>query len=182
MVGCEVERAEACGPAAQHRLGAVGEGPLDEPVHPVRSGRGGSAGRSASPVAGVADRESPGGEPSTRANSSSATSACTSRRVPARHTCPALTNWPAMVRAAASRSASAKTRKGDLPPSSKLTGVRLGARRRRSSRAVARRAGEADAVDARVGDEGGAGDLADAMDDVEHAGRDAHVGGDLTEQ
>jgi hypothetical protein len=54
---------------------------------------------------------------------SSAIDASTRIRVPARQTWPALLYCPAMVLAAASRSASSSTTKGDLPPSSKLTGV-----------------------------------------------------------
>ena len=38
---------------------------------------------------------------------------------------------------------------------------------------------EADAVDIGVGDEGGPGDLADAVDDVDDAGRNSRTRGDL---
>ena len=48
-------------------------------------------------------------------------------RVPERQTWPAFMYWATTVDAAASRSASSRTTNGDLPPSSKLTGVRLSA-------------------------------------------------------
>ena len=59
-----------------------------------------------------------------------------SKRVPARHTWPALSNWLIACRRAASGSASAKIRNGDLPPSSSEAGVRLPAAARATSRPV----------------------------------------------
>ncbi len=54
---------------------------------------------------------------------SSRTRASTSSRVPARHTWPLSSNWPAALRAAASRLQSAKTTNGPLPPSSAVNGT-----------------------------------------------------------
>ena len=48
-----------------------------------------------------------------------------SSRVPARHTCPALSNCPTACFTSASMSASANATNGDLPPSSSESGVRL---------------------------------------------------------
>ena len=45
--------------------------------------------------------------------------------MPARHTCPALSNWFTACFTAASRSVSAKIRNGAFPPSSRETGVRF---------------------------------------------------------
>src|SRR5690348_2100730 len=58
-----------------------------------------------------------------RAVNSSAIASSTSSLVPARHTCPALSNWPTACPTARSRSASANTSNGDFPPSSSETGV-----------------------------------------------------------
>ena len=97
--------------------------------------------------------------------------ASTSSRVPARQTWPASSYMRAAVVAAASRSASAKTTSGPLPPSSAVNGTRF-ARRGDADRAAGlRRAGEADAPHARVGDEGGADLAPEPLDDVEHARR-----------
>ena len=67
---------------------------------------------------------------------SSYADASISRRVPARHTCPALSNWLIACASAASGSASAKIRNGDFPPSSSDTGVRLVAAACATSRPV----------------------------------------------
>ena len=60
----------------------------------------------------------------------------TSSRVPARHTWPESSYWPAALRAAASRSASSNTISGPLPPSSPVNGTRLRAAATPISRAV----------------------------------------------
>src|SRR5690242_11141959 len=58
-----------------------------------------------------------------RAVNSPAIASSTSSLVPARHTCPALSNLPTACPTARSRSASANTSNGDFPPSSSETGV-----------------------------------------------------------
>ena len=65
----------------------------------------------------------PGGALEKRAVNSPAMGSSISSRVPARHTCPALSYWPTACVTARSRSASANTSSGDLPPSSSDTGV-----------------------------------------------------------
>ena len=106
----------------------------------------------------------------------------TSSRVPDRQTWPASSYWPAALRAAASRSASAKTRNGFLPPSSAVNGTMLRAAAAPMRRAGLGRAGERHAPDQRVRDQRGARLLADALDDVEDARRQARLVGQLGEQ
>src|SRR5262249_40322475 len=117
----------------------------------------------------------------------SAALSSTRSRVPARQTWPASSYWPAALRAAASRSASAKTMNGPFPPSSAVKGTRF----RAAATPIARphsgepglgRAGEGDPPDARVRDERRAGLLSDPLDDVEHAGREAGLGREVGEQ
>ena len=88
--------------------------------------------------------------------------------------------WPVAAKipattplAAASRSASAKTMFGDLPPSSSVTRARCvgGAVHHGACRSPSRR--ERDLVDARVLDQRRARLGAEPGDDVEHAGREA---------
>ena len=62
-----------------------------------------------------------------RSRNASCIEASTINRVPARQTCPALSNWFTACCTTASRSASAKATNGDLPPSSSEVGVRLAA-------------------------------------------------------
>ena len=97
----------------------------------------------------------------------------TSSRVPARHTWPASSYWPAAFAAAASMSASANTISGPLPPSSAVNGTRFAAAAATDQPAGLGRAGEADPAHAGVGDERRARLLADALDDVEDARREA---------
>mmetsp|Transcript_14256 Transcript_14256/g.48279 ORF Transcript_14256/g.48279 Transcript_14256/m.48279 type:complete len:299 (-) Transcript_14256:282-1178(-) len=64
----------------------------------------------------------------TRCTRASATALCTSTRLGATHVCPALRSLaPTSARAARSRSASSKTTKGALPPSSRATRLTPGA-------------------------------------------------------
>ncbi len=62
-----------------------------------------------------------------RATNSSRTDSSTNSLVPDRHTCPALSYCSTALATARSRSASANTMNGDLPPSSSDSGVRLAA-------------------------------------------------------
>ena len=112
-------------PAAAQDLVALGARPVDEALdarqvvgvdHRRDRGCGRRAGRRAR-----ARRRPHGSAPGTRRRRDS----CTSRRVPARHTWPASSYCPAALRAAASRSASANTISGPLPPSSAVNGTRL---------------------------------------------------------
>ena len=74
----------------------------------------------------------------TRSSSSSCTARSTSSREPAMHVCPVAANTPATTPlAAASRSASANTTCGDLPPSSRLTRARCPAAARMTAVPVA---------------------------------------------
>src|SRR5262245_36552427 len=66
---------------------------------------------------------SPAARSRKRAVNSPAMGSSISSRVPARHTCPALSYCPTACVTAKSRSASANTSSGDLPPSSRDTGV-----------------------------------------------------------
>ena len=102
--------------------------------------------------------------------------------MPARQTCPASSYWPAALRAAASRSASAKTSSGPLPPSSPVNGTTFAAAavpmctavsgepvnemRRAPGCRVRRRADL----------------LADPLHDVEDAGRDTRLGDEVAEE
>ena len=83
--------------------------------------------------------------------------------------------------AAASRSASANTRNGFLPPSSAVNGTMFCGRAPPMWR-PSRRAGERDAPQQRVRDERGAGLLADPLHDVEDAGRQPGLDGQVGEQ
>ncbi len=84
-------------------------------------------------MSGVTVVASSRGSPSTcssakrpkRSRKSPATLSSTSRRVPDRQTWPASSYWPAALRAAASRSASANTMNGFFPPSSAVKGTML---------------------------------------------------------
>ena len=79
----------------------------------------------------------------------------------------------------ASTSASAKTMFGLLPPSSSVTFFRLPAGRLHDQLADLGRAGERDLVHVRVRGQRGAGGLAEAGDDVDHAVGDAGLGDQL---
>jgi hypothetical protein len=100
----------------------------------------------------------------------------TSRREPATQVWPAPPVKIAAVLApivALSRSASAKTMFGLLPPSSKARGFRPGAERSVMRRAVAVEPGERDLSHVGMAHDRVAGDLAEAGDDVDDAGREA---------
>ena len=116
-----------------------------------------------------------------RSMKASRTDSSTSMRVPARHTWPASSNWPAAFVAAASRSASANTISGPLPPSSAVNGTMLRAAAPPIGAGLGR-AGEAHAPHAGVGHERRAGLLADALHDVEDAGRQAGLDREVGEQ
>ncbi len=93
---------------------------------------------------------------------------CTSRREPAQQTWPWLNQMASTTPSTAeSRSASSKTMKGDLPPSSRRQPLAGAGGGLADDLADFGRAGEGDLVDAGVVDDGGAG-LAVAGDDVDH--------------
>src|SRR3954452_3264057 len=126
-----------------------------------------------------------------RSRNSGSTASSTTSRVPERQTWPASSYWPAALRAAASRSASAKTTNGFLPPSSAVNGTMLlaaaapmwrgGAGGAGGAEGAARagRAGERDAADQRVRDQRGARLLADSLHDVEDTGRQPGLAGQI---
>ncbi len=84
--------------------------------------------------------------------------------------------------AAASRSASANTISGPLPPSSAVNGTMFSAAARPMMPGRLGRPGEADPLDPRVADERRADLLADALDEVEHAGREPGLDRQVGEQ
>ena len=143
------EPAELGGPAAADDLVAGGACALDEARRRARGGRGGSAARPwwrrRVGRRGRARREAV----EQLEERSAATGSSTSSRVPARQTCPASSYWPAALRAAASRSASAKTTSGPLPPSSAVNGTRFAAAAGCDQAPGLGRAGERDPADAR---------------------------------
>ena len=107
----------------------------------------------------------------------------TSRREPALHVWPAFcTIALTSAGSAASRSASANTICGDLPPSSSVTGQWRAAAAAATARARRRRAGEREVRDARMRGQRGARFAAEAGDDVERAVRQAGVARELGER
>ena len=111
-------------------------GPGRRTPAPARRARGGCSGRSGCPRR--AGRPGGSARPA-RANrwvKASAMPSCTSRRVPARHTCPALSYCSIARSTARSRSASSRITVGLLPPSSNEQGVRLSAAARAITLAV----------------------------------------------
>ena len=170
------------------QAGRRGRSRRRSPAHARRSprrARGGRGGSAASPSCrrragrrGRARRRSGGRARGT----ASATDSCTSSRVPARQTWPASSYWPAAFRAAASRSQSSNTSSGPLPPSSPVKGTMFCAAATPMCRAVSGEPVNEIAADARVGDERGADLLADPLHDVEDAGREAGLGGEVGEQ
>ena len=109
-----------------------------------------------------------------RSRSGSYAARSISTRLPAEHVCPAFWTIAATsTGSAASKSASAKTICGDLPPSSSVTGTWLSAAILRDGRARRRRARERDVVDARMPRERRARFVPVAGDDVERAVRQA---------
>ena len=93
--------------------------------------------------------------------------------MPARQTWPESSYCPAALRAAASRSASANTISGPLPPSSAVNGTMFSAAARPMWRAVSGEPVKLIRLHPRVADERRADLLADALHEVEHAGREA---------
>ena len=102
--------------------------------------------------------------------------------MPARHTCPALSNWFTACFTAASRSVSAKIRNGALPPSSRETGVRFAPADAATSLPVGHRTGERDPSHVGMRDERGARLLADPLHDVEGAVGHPGVAGDVGQE
>ena len=109
-----------------------------------------------------------------RSTNSSWTVALDDSREPAMHVCPVAAKMPATTPlAAASRSASANTMCGDLPPSSKDTRARCAAAPLITAVPVAVEPVKATLSTPGMRDQRRAGVLAEAGDDVEDAGREA---------
>ena len=117
-----------------------------------------------------------------RSSTSSCTDSWTSSREPAQQTCPWLKKMPLTIPSTAwSRGASSKTTLAALPPSSRVSRLRVPATVRAIWRPTARRAGERDLVDVGVLDQGLAGGTG-AGDDVDHARGQVGLLADLGEQ
>ena len=110
------------------------------------------------------------------------TESCTNSRLPAQQHCPWFRYMPSMAPStAASRSASAKTMFGLLPPSSKVIRFSVVGGVPHDDLAVVALAGEGDLVDAGVLHQGVAGGLAEAGDDVDDPGGEAGLQRQLAE-
>ena len=101
---------------------------------------------------------------------------------------PAMQTWPELAKIAVAApcavlpmSTSGRTMTGDLPPSSRVTRFSVSVAFAVDDLADLGRAGEGDLVDVRMADHAVAGGLAQAGDEVEHAGRDARFGDEVGE-
>ena len=117
-----------------------------------------------------------------RAVNSSATGSSTSSRVPARHTCPALSYWPTAWRDRQVEVGVREHQQRGLAAQFQRHRGQLRARGGGDQAAGRDRAGERDPGQVRVRRQRRAGLAAQALDDVEHAVRQTGVAGDVGQQ